>query len=102
MSGMTVTAIMATAFALLAIGIYQLLVTVPSLKTSALFPMHQPEYVEVKISENSDHDKYLNSKYTLYRHIQPNYVKKNAALKVRGIPVLYLHEIRVTIKKFVH
>ena len=92
MSGMTVTAIMATAFALLAIGIYQLLVTVPSLRNDCVIPrMHQPEYVEVKISEDSDQDKYLNSKYTLYRHIQPNYVKKNAALKVRGIPVLYLH-----------
>ena len=92
MSGMTVTAIMATAFALLAIGIYQLLVTVPSLRNDCVIPrMHQPEYVEFKISEFNNQDKYLNSKYTLYRHIQPNYVKKNAALKVRGIPVLYLH-----------
>ena len=92
MNGMTVKAIMATAFALLVIGLYQLLVTVPSLRNDCVIPrMHQPEYVKLKIFEANDQFKYLDSKYTLYRHIQPNYVKKNNALKVRGIPVLYLH-----------
>ena len=92
MSGMTVTAIMATAFALLAIGIYQLLVTVPNLRNGCVIPrMHQPEYVKLTIYEANEQFEYLNSKYTLYRHLQPKYVKKNAALKVRGIPVLYLH-----------
>ena len=92
MSGMTVTAITATAFALLAIGIYQLLVTVPNLRNGCVIPrMHQPEYVKLTIYEANEQFEYLNSKYTLYRHIQPKYVKKNAALKVRGIPVLYLH-----------
>eukprot|EP00943_MAST-04B_sp_MAST-4B-sp1_P004390 g4390.t1 len=52
--------------------------------------MPKPGYVPFKMSEANDEFQYLNSKYTLFRHFQPNYVKTSEALKVTGIPVLYV------------
>ena len=84
--------ILITTFIIFTIGIYQLYVTIPNIPNECEIPrMYAPEYVTFSMSEPNERFKNINSKYTLYRHIQPNYVTKNKALKVRGIPVLYVH-----------
>jgi hypothetical protein len=92
MKDIVINAILITSFIIFVIGTYQLYVIIPNIPNKCNIPyMPKPGYVPFKMSEPNDEFQYLNSKYTLFRHFQPTYVKTSEALKVKGIPVLYVH-----------
>ena len=83
-------AFVVTALAVFSLGVYQLYFVIPAGKNSCEMTYMNPHYARFSMSVHSDKLKYLNKKYALYRFLQPKYVPRRDALRVSGVPVLFV------------
>jgi hypothetical protein len=78
------------AFSFFAYGAFLLYYVVPMEPNSCDMTYMRPHYVKFKMAAPSHELQYLSHKYSLYRFLQPQHVTLSNAMKVSGVPVLFV------------